>query len=413
MAMALTAMLFAACSSEYPELTYVPDGYKNQNKEQVTIVEITPTLSYNTLFFSSATRGSNAFDNKNFPQDFQQHYLNSEFYILSYRRNLSMGELAANSDYRLLMNSANNADRKDCLVSTTTTSPSNKGNRGAVAMPEDMAGGLAFRDDDAISKKTIYWNQKYTNVGYDFFGYYLDDAVINNVSTTDSQIAMDVTFDGTQDLMVGKAPVVTRKMIEQNYPGIVETTTADTILLYGDGGYSTYGAIHGLQPKIEMQHCLTRFLFRFNLVDDKQIWIKDIRVKSQTNGTLVVAARNMGNVGFTPKGAESFVSMGSFNYKLTQNVTEMLGKGLMLPSKESYYVEIDFDEQYYEDINNTQLVTKQQTQTFTLTPGGTRFQAGTTYFINLSMYGAQEVKMKATLQKWEQGGVIDLPMQEF
>lgn len=412
--MALTAMLFAACSSEYPELTYVPEGDKNQNVEQVTTIEITPTLSYNSLFFASATRGSHAFDNKNFPQDFQQHYLNSEFYLLSFRRNnLESGDLAADADYRMLMNSTQNTYRKDCLVSTGTTSPSNKGNRGAVAMPEDMVGGLAFRDDDVFTKKTIYWNQTYPNVGYDFFGYYIDDAAINNTAVSSDKISMDITFDGTQDIMVGHAPVVTRSMIEQNYPYIVETTTADTILLYGNGGYSTYGAVHGLQPKIEMQHCMTRFLFKFNLVDNKQIWIKDIRVKSQTNGTLVVAAKDMKSIGFTPKGAEKFVSLGSFNYKLTQNLEEILGKGLMLPSKGSYYVEIDFDEQNYADKDNTQLQTKQRTQTLTLKPEGTAFQAGTTYFVNLSMYGAQETKISATLQKWEQGGVIDLPMQEF
>ena len=136
--MVLMAALLGACSSEYPELKYVPEGGVNQNVEEVSDVEITPTLSYSSLFFSASTRGGNAFDNKNFPQDFQQHYLGSQFYILSFRRNnTESGEMAVNSDYKLLMNSTDNTDRRDCLVSTFTTIPTNKGHRGAVAMPDD------------------------------------------------------------------------------------------------------------------------------------------------------------------------------------------------------------------------------------------------------------------------------------
>lgn len=412
--MVLMAALLGACSSEYPELKYVPEGGVNQNVEEVSDVEITPTLSYSSLFFSASTRGGNAFDNKNFPQDFQQHYLGSQFYILSFRRNnTESGEMAVNSDYKLLMNSTDNTDRRDCLVSTFTTIPTNKGHRGAVAMPDDLAGALSFWNDDVRVKKPILWNAKYPEVGYDFFGYYIDDAYINSSSATDDQVEMDITFDGTQDIMVGRAPEVTRKMVGENYPAIVQTTTVDTILTYGKGGYTTYGAKHGLQPKIEMEHCLTRFLFNFTLMEHKSIWIREIRVKSQTNGTLVVAARDPKKMGFKPSGAESFVSMGRFNYLLTPNIKEMLGKGLMLPARGAYDVEIDFDETYYMDLDNTQPVTVTQTQKLTLKPEGAVFEAGTTYIVNMSMYGAQVVNISATLQKWAPGGVIDLPMGDY
>lgn len=417
----LSALLVQSCTSEYPALFYASDSESNQNKEMYTDIEITPTLTDSALFFSPSTRGSFAFDNKNFPADFKEHYLSSKFYLMAYRRSMGVaGELSQPADYRMLMNSQQNVDNIDCLVSAETTSPTEKGHRGAVARAIDMVGALAFWNDDVTKKMPLLWSKKYFDVGYDFFGYYIDDAYVSKVVQEPDQIYMDITYDGTQDIMVGAAPELTRKLILDNSLSVVEESTVDTIIMYGNGGYSTYAAYHGLQPKIELRHCLTRFLFDFTLSGDKSIWIKDVRIKAQTEGRLVVAAREHDQLGLTPSGEEKMLSMGSFSMKLVEDEAVMIGKGMMVPPKNAYELEVDFDEQYYTDESKTNLVTIPQTIKINLQPENEVFQAGTTYLVKVNMYGAQKVTVTSTLQKWKPGIVdngdgkdyIDIPMQE-
>ena len=57
-------------------------------------------------------------------------------------------------------------------------------------------------------------------------------------------------------------------------------------------------------------------------------------------------------------------------------------------------------------------------QTYTLTPGSvtgdvTEFEAGKEYKVTITIYGLEEVKVTATLVKWEDGGNIELDPDEW
>lgn len=408
-------MLFS-CSSEYPELKYTPDNAESLNKEVRGTIAITPTLNYSSIFFVSASRGSGAFDRDHYLSDFEQHYMNAKFYVLGFRRAAAEGEMSQPVDFTQLMNKNTNPDRKDCLFSTTKVMLGELEQPGKLMMPMDFTGALKYMDDETGTKEDerILWNEVYGTTGYDFYGYYYDDAKINSIKTTEEKVTMDVTIDGTQDLMIGMAPEITRSLLEQHYPGVVEQQTKDKILAYGEGAYTTFGAGHSVQPKIDMKHCLARLMVYCNQVDAAaQVKVKDVRLKARTNGIMTVAARNHEEVGFTPTGGYSVLHLPNINVPLEYKKDVLLGPGVMIPEEDQYELELVFEETYFKDEAGTQTETKTSVYPFVIKMDNDTFHAGTSYYIKLTMYGVTGADIDvSTNEHWMDGGTIDIGTQD-
>ena len=119
---------------------------------------------------------------------------------------------------------------------------------------------------------------------YDFYGYYVDDAVEGTPtpSRTDGTITLPITITGAQDIMLAKAdPAVDIEASTDPNKGQVTSETA----------YSAFAARRGVQPTLEFQHQLARFTF--NIVPGSAsgdlITVTAIELQSNTTGTLQIA----------------------------------------------------------------------------------------------------------------------------
>lgn len=414
----IAVMLHSCMTSEYPGMTYSP-GNDKENQETIGTLSITPTLNYNTLFFNSASRGAGAFDHEHYIEDFTQHFLNSEFFILSYRRSALPGSQNAPTDFTQLMHSNTNPDRRDCLLSTEKMMLQEKDNRGKTLKPVDLTGALAFIDDVTKKDAPQYWNSTYTTTGYDFFGYYLDDAKIEKANAFNDRTSYDITIDGTQDLMVGAAPEVTTTMLKEHYPGITNDETREKIAQTGNGAYSTFGASHGVQPKIDLRHCLSRIMLQCTSKQaNTTIVLKEVAIKAKNHGTMTVASRNKGEIGFQSTGEYEWMLFPDALKSLQYNKAVLLGPGIMIPEEDEYELRLVFDETVFID----EQCTKTETKTVVTGADGNKlivkmnddtFRAGMAYYINIIMYGSTNIDIEVSLtDTWKDGGAGDITMQD-
>lgn len=410
-----------SCTSEYPGLVYIPDNEISQNKEELTSINITPTLNYKTLFYASAeTRGGGAFDSNIDLADFEDHYMNSRFYVLAYRYGKGQDGLAGDADFSLLMNSNGNPDRKDCLMSTDVVFPADDQHRGKAMMPVDMTGELKFVDDTDISEegmqpKYYKWTTNFPTTGYNFFAYYIDDADYAYKEVSPERVSMDLTFNGSQDILYGAAPVLTKQLIEDNYPGVVTGETKENIVNYGQGAYTTYGALHSVQPKIDFKHALVRLNVNCTqMTDTADVEITKIVVKSRTHGTLVVADRDRDKIGFTPSGDYTKLTFPNVNRKLMEGQKVQLGRGILVTEEDSYDVELYFNETTKKSDASTDTETKSYKQEFTLKLDDDTFHAGTQYNLDITVFGALRININVVNdQNWKIGGEVSQDMEDW
>ena len=440
----LTALTGQSCSNIYADNEYVPEGENNRNYEDYDSYPIYVTLNHNSLVYSSTVKkqeggqeelaskgsGSGAFDMVNDPLGFDSHYENAKFYVLAFRKTvLSSGELSAQPDFSQLMYSVSNDSKRDCLLSTereningTTqavgklTKPENKG--GALRLLKNVAWednpSTAAKEDREV-EMTHYWSKTYNEVGYNFFGYYIDNAEVYGTERTTDKITLDVELNGTNDIMVGSAPEVTDSMLRVDFPNSVqEESIRKDIIKKGDGAYSTFGAVHSVEPRIDLRHCLAQLVFRANLLDDQaNISVTNVEVAAERKGSLIVASRDVKEIGPTATGDKAWIGVpdGGKVIDLKYDTPVNVGSGILLPEAESYPVRIAViekglktntggtEEEYMSSV-------REGTVTF---EGG--FKAGVTYYVTVSVYGSTKIDLQATISPWKDGGsaTVDFP----
>lgn len=444
----LTLLLMAAtlmwqsCGTEYPGVYYDTSDTRLKNEEITGDYIIVPSLNYTNIFYISSTRGAGAYDKDHYPDIFEDIYMASRFYVMSYRRSVfANGDLSTPSDYSMLMNTPGN-DEKNCLVSTELTASGNQ-NRGKIARPTGLDGVLNFLDDaTATTRQTLYWSHKYPEVGYDFFGYHLDDAQITKVTAEQDRTLYNIKVDGSQDIMVGVAPVLTPAHMAENYPSLSDEVR-NSIYELSNGGYSAYSVRHGIQPIINLKHLLTRIKFYvlFKNEIDKygnptDITITDVRIKGKSNLNICVAARNRDELGLKSADTPEWMNLKQVpvvtrdsrgnaidiikNVNITEKLVhpdkiDSLGESIMLAPEDSYEMELTYKQHLvikdawatddglpeYGDVYRTAKITLRRDNM-------EQFLAGNTYIVTLSMYGAQRIDVHVDVEPWIYGGESDI-----
>lgn len=148
--------------------------------------------------------------------------------------------------------------------------------------------------------KTVYFPR---NGAYDFFGYYADDATTGN-PTVEAMKGTNVcyvpfTIDGSQDLMTAKAALTDEDKTKLD--------AADY-----NKAYSSYTARKNVQPNMKFEHLLTRLVFNIKGQGDakpEEVYVRSIKVKSQSTGKLVFAYSNPDNKGIAWNGPEEFLAL--------------------------------------------------------------------------------------------------------
>ena len=257
---------------------------------------------------------------------------------------------------------------------------------------------------------------------YDFYGYYVDDAVEGTPtpSRTDGTITLPITITGAQDIMLAKAdPAVDIEASTDPNKGQVTSETA----------YSAFAARRGVQPTLEFQHQLARFTF--NIVPGSAsgdlITVTAIELQSNTTGTLQIApAVEAGQPTILSQATPDYLSLAnetSGANNLPYNVPEYtgadqdpikVGESLMvMPGQTSYNLRVSMTQDGNGDtdlpVNTLETViaaTNVDTNDDGTVDGVATFEAGKTYEITIKVYGMERIEVSATLKAWEDGGSV-------
>lgn len=297
--------------------------------------------------------------------------------------------------------------------------------------------GLATTADGTIAYYPVSGN-------YDFWGYRVDDAagatpVVKTVDDTGAAVeanvatkrVVDITIDGSQDIMAGKA-----------VPSTDEVTKLGN---YADNFYSAYAARKGVQPNITFNHLLTRFTFEVRAGskataglpaggNTDAVKVTGVSVDSKTTGTLTVAY-----TGATKEAAElltftgdaSALTLKQRDAALADNnaplvalepvsltwtddaatIGDVLKVGealLVAPGETEYPLTISLSQDVLEQLTGAK-VTKPLEQKATIKMDGVKaFEPGKSYKVTITVYGLQEIEVTATLVPWADGGSIDI-----
>lgn len=298
--------------------------------------------------------------------------------------------------------------------------------------------GLATTADGTIAYYPVSGN-------YDFWGYRVDDAagatpVVKTVDDTGAAVeanvatkrVVDITIDGSQDIMAGKA-----------VPSTDEVTKLGN---YADNFYSAYAARKGVQPNITFNHLLTRFTFEVRAGskataglpaggNTDAVKVTGVSVGSKTTGTLTVAY-----TGETKAAAELLTFTGDASpLKLMQRDETVadnnaalidlkpvtltwpatgeatvgdaikVGEALLVaPGETEYPLTINLSQDVLEKVGEVK-VTKPLEQKATIKMDGTKtFEPGKSYKVTITVYGLEGIEVTATLVPWADGGSIDI-----
>lgn len=310
---AVTLLLTASCNVSYPDLD-LPQGEPPTNDEDVNI-DKTSILLYtsNPAYFSVVsdtrgsvgTRGTGAFEPMETVVYNRDKYLNAKFHIFAFRAyndadpNGGQGVLTEEpsmSRYRYAQD-ASEGNMDEYNTSCLLDGPEYKLGMPFKFEPDQFIGTMNVLTKDY--PEDIYYSSRYQDVGYNFFGYFVDDLDLSNYTREKDKITYDIEIDGYQDVLVGaaKTPLTEADFAEG---GIYEkaarlTEEEKQKILNTPGNYSTFAAHRNVHPVVNMKHQLTmlKFFAYPGASSAKDVVIKDISVMTLTKGTLTVASRNI------------------------------------------------------------------------------------------------------------------------
>lgn len=302
---------------------------------------------------------------------------------------------------------------------------------------ENTVSGLATTADGTIAYYPVSGN-------YDFWGYRVDDAVtgtpdVKTVNDAGDEVAadqatkrvVDITIDGSQDIMAGKA--------------VPSTDEVGKLGDYAENFYSAYAARKGVQPNITFNHLLTRFTFEVRAGskataglpaggNTDAVKVTGVSVGSKTTGTLTVAY-----TGATKKAAELLTFTGDASPLILKQRDEAVadnnaplvalkpvtltwtddaatigdvlkvGEALLVaPGEKEYPLTIALSQDVLQKVGEAK-VTMPLEQKATIKMDGTKtFEPGKSYKVTITVYGLEDIRVTATLVPWADGGSIDI-----
>ena len=294
-------------------------------------------------------------------------------------------------------------------------------------------------DNDYATASVQTGNKYYPTEGeFDFVGYYLDGAEQDAVPapTEEGPYTVNVTIDGSQDIMTASAVPTEEDLLLSPYDGVDVTRL-----------FSAYSARQGVVPVLNFQHKLVRLVFNAKPGnvnasstaelggDEYGVQIKSISIESQNTGVLTVAQVDgdhvvPGNIVFSGGSVPLYLKQRQAGDDLgTMELVDLTpavlhwdseaaggeGAGILEQVGEALLVqELQEGEAYEMTIVLNQLMPGEQTpREFTITtdvglPEGQSFKAGSSYNVNITVWGLEQISIKASLTAWEEGGNIDL-----
>lgn len=297
--------------------------------------------------------------------------------------------------------------------------------------------GLATTADGTIAYYPVSGN-------YDFWGYRVDDAVagtpaVKTVNDAGDEVAadqatkrvVDITIDGSQDIMAGKAA-----------PSTDEVTALGG---YAENFYSAYAARKGVQPNITFNHLLTRFTFEVRAGskataglpaggNTDAVKVTGVSVDSKTTGTLTVAYTGTTKTSadlltFTGDASalklmqrsatavdnnDPLVALEPVSLTWTDDAATLgdvlkIGEALLVaPGETEYPLTIALSQDVLQTVGATKVTMPLEQKAVIKMDGTKKFEPGKSYKVTITVYGLEDIRVTATLVPWGDGGSIDI-----
>lgn len=260
------------------------------------------------------------------------------------------------------------------------------------------------------------------NGRYDFFAYHIDDAAVASDLNTEGtdKWTIPFTINGSQDLMVGKAELTEEQTAKMTSEG-----------LKPEEFYCAKSSRHGIIPTMSFKHLLTRLTFTVKPGDDKAsgeggdetraVRVAEISVKSKTTGKMVVAytgsvaeenliewdEQDLSKVVLQERVGTSLSTLQKMSevslYNVDMETGVRAGEALLVSPEKEYIMHIVLHQMPVG-------TDKEMSNTFEVPvrTGAGAFLAGSSYNVNITLYGMQRIDVNAVLTPWKNGGPIDV-----
>lgn len=233
---------------------------------------------------------------------------------------------------------------------------------------------------------------------YEFYGYYVDDAA-GATPTPDRNYQLDVTIDGTQDILLAAANP--SDDIEGN--GVV-TAVTDV--------YSAWSARNGVKPNLKFEHQLSKFTFHVGNYGTSDITLEGVALETNSTAKLRVINVDADNKqGFV---AESYGNSTELKLKMgaavslpgTSNAdyatsyvdgykTIGTNASIMAFAGQTYKAVL-----YLKQAGMSEGAVRQVTVPVTVVGGA---QPGYSYKLLVKVYSLEQINITATLVAWSEG----------
>ena len=234
---------------------------------------------------------------------------------------------------------------------------------------------------------------------YDFYGYYVGDAL--DAPDPDDNLALDVEFDGTNDIMLA----TTDKVADY------ETRTSD---FNESTVYSAKAARKGVQPNLIFKHQLSRFVFTLQFrpqdrVDEAQLitiqgitlWTPSKTVTLDIDDQTTTFAGDEATFELKNEDGTTYTD-GEIN---TTDWTQAGESIMVAPGESVYHMTMSYEYEY----NGVQLVNLPPFEWDINLPAlidgadaDYKAEAGKKYIVKLVVYGPEEVKISVSLEEWDE-----------
>lgn len=452
----ISALVMQACDKHFPVSYH--DTMPEPEIPESSIKKTPITVYINTADYINATSravGTGPFSRND--EELRKNYMNKyrqillQTYAFRSTKNVS-GRLSYDPDFSISLYENNSAD--DCLLSLRNGINGGIYTRFIDQYPDGETSDqeMYFYDSKTSNKPVIlYYNEENIETGYNFYAYTFDNAETSEANVSNDKISYDVTIDGTNDVMVGSSPDFNINYINAEYAELPANTRKEVANI---GGFSAFASHRGIDPIINLKHQLARLKFKAypGNIDALSIDIKKIEILSNTTGKVIVAARNLEEIGITSQSNEQWLELRENSVDGIQPCKELkkrqlpwdpaeenlepiertpieIGGSLMLIPKDRYSMRITMDqyvstdgEAVKPDRSNAALDDRHK-NIILLLPDITApkvslcydeesekyvFKPGFTYNIGIVMYGIEEIYVTTNIESWIYGGDINM-----
>ena len=241
---------------------------------------------------------------------------------------------------------------------------------------------------------------------YEFFGYYVDDAVANPAPTVgDDSITLPIVIDGSQDIMVASTDKEADKAL----------ATQEVSL---DRLYSAISSRRGVVPNLVFQHQLSRFNVQVRNGSSSQTAsnykLAYIRIQSDTEGTLVIAKKqekapggivDTSNPQYLDLVRNGHVFSADDNFVPIDELIEV-GDVMVIPGGAVYKMKIGLSQMGYTADGVPAEAEYDIDLSALLDDAEAKAEPGYKYNVKIVIYGLEEIKVSVSLAAWELGGEV-------